>query len=94
MESIVVAGLICGTVLYVAKLFLPVVQQHAATLANAPTKSTLEIPNDLLLAASKWHDSWAREQAIQRIQELYESTGDWDRVRYVYSQQDVGPDDS
>lgn len=94
MEAIVVAALICATVLYVAKLFLPIVQQNAATKANAPIRAHVEIPNDLLLAASKWHDSWAREQAIKHIQELYESTQDWDRVRYVYSQEDVSNEDS
>lgn len=94
MEAIVVAALVCGTILYVAKLFLPLLVQNAAIRANASTPSTVAIPNDLLMAASKWHDSWAREQAMRHIQELYESTGDWDKVRYVFSQQDMPSEES
>ena len=35
------------------------------------------------------HD-WAREDAMHRIQELYEESGDWDRVRAALKAIGVG----
>jgi len=77
--------MLCATTIYVARLFLPTAAPTSTpvVVAQKPT-----IPNDLLLSASKWQDAWAREQVLRNIQELYEQLGDWDKVRYLYSQQD------
>lgn len=89
MIELAITLVICGTVLYVAHLYRP--QRLAERpLDGAPIKRELPpVPNDLLLQANKWHDAWAREQALKNMQELYETTGDWDRVRYVYSQMSI-----
>ena len=80
---VLVTLVVCATVVYIAHLYKPTFE---AARQQAPTRRLPPIPNDLVLAANKWHDSWAREQALKNIQELYDTTGDWDKVRYLFSQ--------
>lgn len=86
MIELAITLVICATVIYVARTFRPAPAERTFR-EGAPIKPTAPtVPSDLLLQANKWHDAWAREQALKNMQELYETTGDWDRVRYVYSQ--------
>lgn len=85
MIAIVVTILICGTAVYLAKLFLPLMQRQADVKANAPAKP-IAIPSDLVSYATTWVDPWARSENLKVIQELYEETGSWDAVRRAISQ--------
>ncbi|MCI0349127.1 MAG: hypothetical protein L0Z53_06840 [Acidobacteriales bacterium] len=87
LAIVVSVAMVCGTLLCLAKLFMPLARRNVEVRAGASTQAPVSVPNDLLLAASKWHDSWAREQALKSIQELYASTGSWDQVRFLFSQQ-------
>ena len=91
MIELLMTLMICGTLVYVARLWRP---QPAAKLGEGQPirRETPPVPNDLLMQASKWRDAWAREQALKNIQEIYEVTQDWDRVRYIYSQQSLTDD--
>lgn len=88
MIEIIVTAMVCGTVLYVAKLFFPLMKRtvdthSASTSVPAPLP---QIPADLLMHATQWRDPWAREQALKSIYDMYESAGSWDRVRFLMSQ--------
>ena len=86
MIALAITIAICATLIYIARLWKPVSRVEARGEGVPMKREIPPVPDDLLLQASKWHDPWAREQALKNIQELYETTGDWDRVRYVYSQ--------
>ena len=89
MIALIITMVVCATLVYVARMFRPIPHADAPADGRPIRKEIPPVPDDLLLQASKWHDPWAREQALRSIQELYETTGDWNRVRYVYSQQSM-----
>lgn len=89
MASVLVALIVCGTLLYIARLYFPLLQRTVETNAVAPPPAAPLIPPDLLLNATQWSDPWAREQVLKNIHELYEASGSWDRVRFLLSQQDL-----
>ena len=41
------------------------------------------MPSDLAALALAYPEEWAREDTMKRLQELYEESRDWDRVRQV-----------
>jgi hypothetical protein len=43
------------------------------------------MPPDLFLGLSVESEPWAREELLQRANELYAKYGDWDKVRTVLS---------
>lgn len=52
-----------------------------STLAGAAPPRTDPIPVDLIQYAERESESWAREQVINSMIEMYEQTGDWNVVR-------------
>jgi len=64
--------------------WLEIQRDRYATPALPPAKEP--VPADLEGLANSYGDEWAREDAMKRFQELYEETGDWDRVRAVVKQ--------
>lgn len=39
------------------------------------------MPEDIAALAFAYPEEWAREDTVKRLQELYEESGNWDRVR-------------
>lgn len=84
-------ALLCGTVLTVWFTARGPAQRVHALLDRwvrtrerpVATMDAVPIPGDLMLATMGYDESWAREQAQQRVRELYAETGDWNTVRAI-----------
>ena len=62
-------------------------------LKKPPTvvpKPVEPMPVDLLAYAQGFDSEWARDQAVDRLRELYAKLGDWMMVRRAVAQSDVG----
>lgn len=46
-----------------------------------PVKAPDPMPEDIAALAFAYPEDWAREDCVKRLQELYEESGNWDRVR-------------
>lgn len=48
------------------------------------------IPGDLEALALTYPEEWAREDTLKRFREMYEESGDWDRVRAAATELRIG----
>ena len=76
---------ICGTMVYIVHMLLPLANRAlGAREAAPPLQKAPAIPSDLLIHATMWRDPWARQQALDAMAEQFSQTGDWDTVRALY----------
>ena len=63
-------------------------QRLRVTPATLPAKAP--IPGDLESLANAYPEEWAREDTLKRFREMYEESGDWDRVRSAATELRIG----
>lgn len=51
----------------------------------APRQEQVSLPDDLYQLAQSYEDTWAREDAMKAMREMYAELGSWDRVRVNFA---------
>lgn len=91
MSAIVAAIWVIGCALLWTRVEQPVVRLLDALatrlvgLSPVPAPKTDPMPVGLLLSLTDESEPWAREQQLQRANELYARYGDWNRVMEALS---------
>lgn len=86
-------ALVCFTVLVLVLRATPffdrlvAIREGELALKSAPTprQEQVSLPDDLYALAQSYEDTWAREQAMQSMREMYAELGSWDRVRVNFA---------
>lgn len=89
VAAVMVSGhYVMGQMLPRLDTWLDIQRERYARPEGPPPKDPM--PADLEGLALSYGDEWAREDAMKRMQELYEESGDWDRVRTAAKAMRVG----
>lgn len=89
VAAVMVSGhYLMGQMLPRLDTWLDIQRERYARPEGPPPKDPM--PADLEGLALSYGDEWAREDAMKRMQELYEESGDWDRVRTAAKAMRVG----
>ena len=85
--------IVCLTILALFQWFLGPIAQELLGISRLKIERDAEpprpqeavsIPPDLYALAQSYEDEWARDQAMQKMRELYGDTSNWDLVRVSY----------
>jgi hypothetical protein len=88
--GLIAVVIICGTVVWSIRTLLQFGQRWL-DLRFPPVKHPdppTPVPADLLVHTQSYGDAWAREEALERMYELYSKLQNWDRVRMAVAAQD------
>lgn len=85
--SVLVALVVCGTVLWLARQGERLLRDYWAWLdrrlekVTAPAEEMVPIPPDLAQIAAQESQPWAQEDVADALRKTYRDLGDWNLVR-------------
>lgn len=87
MSAVLPTLLWVGFLVYLVERLLPFAEQLFEARVLPKPSLREPVPTDLILAANRESEAWAREETLQHFRDLYDEHRDWNVVRGILAKE-------